>query len=153
VFGKIFFFIPTVLILSCAKPQYVSETTSQDLIATSKESKMDCSIAFSKSAVCITWYWESKPTDSDMGGFIFKTFRLNSFDQTPVEVDTTQIPEVILWMPSMMHGSTPTKTSRLDAGTYRVSNVFFIMPGEWEIKFQIKNGTEISDEATIRLTL
>jgi hypothetical protein len=51
----------------------------------------------------------------------------------------------------MGHGSTPTTTTRVDVGSYRVSNVFFTMPGEWELRLQAKNGTEVLDEANISI--
>lgn len=67
--------------------------------------------------------------------------------QTPIEKDMESLPQLVLWMSSMGHGSTPSQTQRLDVGTYRASNVFFIMPGDWQLKFQIKNGNELLDEA------
>lgn len=86
-----------------------------------------------------------------MGNLIFKTYRLNLLDQTPIEVDLFATPQVVLWMPSMGHGSTPTQTAWADQGTYRTTNVFFTMPGDWEIRFQVKNGSEVVDETRVRL--
>lgn len=49
--------------------------------------------------------------------------------------------EVILWMPSMGHGSAPTQVQRATDslgqilnGVYDVKNVFFIMDGDWEVR-------------------
>lgn len=49
--------------------------------------------------------------------------------------------DVVLWMPSMGHGSAPTQVERsLDAdgnvlpGVFNVRNVYFIMGGEWEVR-------------------
>lgn len=49
--------------------------------------------------------------------------------------------DVELWMPSMGHGSSPTQVvpmmdsdARPLAGMYLVTNVFFIMPGDWEVR-------------------
>ena len=66
---------------------------------------------------------------------IFKVSRTNIFDGSPVLTDIA-FPTLILWMPSMGHGSSPTRVERLDTGTYRASEVFFVMPGEWELKFE-----------------
>jgi hypothetical protein len=152
--GKNFFVsIFTVFIFSaCAEPKYVKESGLDNSSQTAQEAKVDCSVSFANSGLCLYWYWEKKPTSSDMGSLIFKTYKLNALDQTPVEVDAVQIPNLILWMPSMGHGSSPTKVNRVDVGTYRASNVFFIMPGEWELKFQIKIGTEITDEVKVNIT-
>lgn len=46
--------------------------------------------------------------------------------------------EVELYMPSMGHGSVPTKIEPLDDLTFRVFNVFFIMAGSWEIRIRQK---------------
>lgn len=54
--------------------------------------------------------------------------------------------EVSLWMPGMGHGSAPTQIQRvLDdqgqivVGTYQVSNMYFIMPGDWDVRVTLKS--------------
>jgi len=151
-FGKNLFLILTVaFVAGCAEPKYVRDSNTSNDGTNAQESKADCQVSFTNSGLCLTWFWEKKPTSTEMGSLIFKTYRLNSVDQTPIEVDLTSIPQVVLWMPSMVHGSTPTQTARVDEGTYRTTNVFFIMPGDWEIRFQVKNGTEVIDETHISL--
>jgi hypothetical protein len=142
-----------VLVLAgCTQPKYVNEANTQNNNS-AHEATTDCSVQFTQSQVCVSWYWEKKPTSNDVGSFIFKTYRLNTFDQTAIEVNSVSIPQVQLWMPSMGHGSTPTQVTQLDVGTYRAENVFFIMPGEWDIRFQIKDGDTVSDEAIVHITL
>jgi len=43
---------------------------------------------------------------------------------------------VVLFMPDMGHGSSPTKIAKLDTnpGLYRVSKIYFTMPGLWEVR-------------------
>lgn len=55
---------------------------------------------------------------------------------------------VRLWMPSMGHGSAPTQLQRvldgegrLLTGVYQATNVYFPMPGEWNVEL-ILNGAE-----------
>jgi hypothetical protein len=138
-------------VVGCAEPKYVKDSNTNNDGTNAQESKADCQVSFINSGLCLAWFWEKKPTSTEMGSLIFKTYRLNSVDQTPIEVDLTSIPQVVLWMPSMGHGSTPTQTARVDEGTYRATNVFFIMPGDWEIRFLLKNGTEVIDETRISL--
>jgi hypothetical protein len=139
------------LLAGCAEPKYVKDSEAGAGGTNAQESKAECQASFSTSGLCLTWYWEKKPTSTEMGSLVFKTYRLNSIDQTPIEVDLTTTPQVVLWMPSMGHGSTPTQTTRVDEGTYRATNVFFVMPGDWEIRFQVKTGTEVVDETHISL--
>lgn len=157
-FGKYLVYVLTVSVLTfvgCAKPTYVESSkdkTPRDS-GGQQENKLGCAVQFKVAGVCLTWYWEEKPTESNAGSLFFKAYRLNLLDQTPIEMDMASVPQVVLWMPSMGHGSIPTQTIRVDTGTYRATNVFFIMPGEWEIKFQIKEGTLVQDEAVVAITI
>lgn len=98
------------------------------------------------------WQWELMPTSTQVGSIIFKVVRANALDDSPMPVDLNSTPALVLWMPSMGHGSSPTTVEQVDTGSFRAKNVFFIMPGEWEIKFQIKEGNTVQDEAVVTLT-
>ncbi len=155
-FGKVLLTLFSILIslswMGCARPKYVQESTDSNNGSFEQGTKANCSITFSQSHLCLSWYWEQKPTSKEMGSLIFKTYRLNTFDQTSVPVDMPIVPTLVLWMPGMGHGSTPTQTTRLDVGTYRASRVFFIMPGEWNLQFQVQNGNDVTDEAKVSFT-
>lgn len=146
-FGNFFLSIFILVSISgCARPKYVNINNNNNT-ESAKETASDCKLSFTNSQICLVWFWETLPTSTTVGSLIFKTYQLNQFDQTPIEKDMESLPQLVLWMSSMGHGSTPSQTQRLDVGTYRASNVFFIMPGDWQLKFQIKNGNELLDEA------
>jgi hypothetical protein len=49
-----------------------------------------------------------------------------------------------LWMPSMGHGSSPVTIQRVtneqgqpEVGAFRISRIFFVMEGDWEIRFTL----------------
>ncbi|MCS6838952.1 MAG: FixH family protein [Bdellovibrionaceae bacterium] len=84
---------------------------------------------------CVTWQWIKKPNHSEYGSLLIKMFRLNRFDQSPVLLESTNSFVLELWMPSMNHGSSPTTVTKVDIGTYLVEQVFFIMPGDWELRW------------------
>ena len=44
-----------------------------------------------------------------------------------------------LWMPSMNHGSSPIKVINLGNGFIRLETIYFIMPGDWELRLEIKS--------------
>jgi len=157
-FGKIvaLIFLTCGVWTSCARPKYVEDSSPNQNSAGKIEAAAECTTTFSESQYCLNWYWETPPTSTRAGSLIFKVYRLNHFDKTPVVVDSALTPEVVLWMPSMGHGSTPTQTTRLDVGTYRVSNVFFIMPGEWDIRFIIKadgDASKTADSARVAISI
>lgn len=152
--------LATMLFGACAQPKYESIAAPAEQSGENKNENPSgesdsaaCEIRFKSSGLCVSWRWEAKPTGAKVGALVFKVFRQNLFDASPIETDLDGLPAVVLWMPSMGHGSSPTTVTRLDVGTYRASKVFFVMPGEWQIKIQLKNGNDVSDEALVSLTI
>lgn len=142
-----------LIVVGCAKPQSAVENqpVQTDQSQGPRETTTPCSVQMDLSRLCLTWSWEKRPTPQEYGSFVFKTFRLNLYDQTPIETNLDSHPKVILWMPSMGHGSVPTQVTQIDTGTYRVTQVFFTMPGDWEIRFHVTQDQEIIDHATISI--
>lgn len=60
---------------------------------------------------------------------------------------------VYLWMPSMGHGSSPVKISKVSQGEYEVSDAYFIMGGKWEIYFQLLKNKDVVDEVVLPISL
>ena len=128
----------TVCTAACARPRYLTQTPFG--IGTTKATQIfRCDAHFINQIYCIDLTWEQIPTESQPGSFIVKLVRPNLADQTslPVSLDSDQQLSVELWMPSMGHGSSPVTVTSIDTGTYRVSDVFFIMRGLWEIHIDI----------------
>jgi hypothetical protein len=96
--------------------------------------------------------WQAMPNETAYGSFTFKTFRPNAADGSPIPVDPPGTIAVVLWMPSMGHGSAPLAINKLDVGTFSASNVFFTMKGDWQIIFQLKSAGAVQDQAIIPIT-
>ena len=77
---------------------------------------------------------------------------LDQNDQTRA-VDPVATPFILLWMPSMGHGSSPVKIERLDVGVFKASEIFFIMPGPWDIRYQLKDGSDVIEENIQKVTI
>ena len=135
-----------LLVVDCARPNYVTSAG----LGTIKEDSITCQSRFA-SGKCLSYAWETNPTEEGFASFIFKSFRQNKADGSPVLEDLTFEPSVVLWMPGMGHGSSPVTVERLDIGTYRASKVSLYMHGQWEIRFLLKDRNEIKDHATIAL--
>lgn len=150
--GKIALALAALILAACAKPKY--ETVINSIGGGEKLEKVsDCRLKMPNTGYCALTVWEKAPAAKEAGILTLKIVRANALDDSPVLVELASPPAVILWMPEMGHGSVPTKVERVDQGSYRVSNVFFVMPGTWEIRIQIKNGNVVQDEAILDFTL
>ena len=101
-----------------------------------------CALELVKENLCASITWESEPTESTKGVFLLKFTNVAGAATAPA-----QAVGVKLWMPAMGHGSSPIQLAAVSAGVYRVSDVYFVMAGRWEIHVQLKNGTAVADEA------
>ena len=152
--GKKMFFIPAFAALfACAEPKYIIAQETKRENAFQSQKATECELRFRNSGYCLLWQWEKMPTSTEPGSLTFKIVRANALDDSPVPVNLDLAPALVLWMPSMGHGSIPTIVEQIDTGTYRAKNVFFIMPGDWELRFQIKDGSTIHDEAVVSLII
>lgn len=101
------------------------------------------------SGKCVSLDWEVLPTEEGFGQFLIKIWRPNLADETEVLEEIKEDVTLFLWMPSMNHGSSPVTVKKIDVGTYRVNDVFFTMPGDWDIHVQLKVNNEIKDQTVI----
>jgi hypothetical protein len=59
-----------------------------------------------------------------------------------------------LWMPNMGHGSFPTSVYRVSEGVYEITEIFFTMPGRWNLHFQLLDiNEEIKEEVLWEIDL
>ena len=54
-----------------------------------------------------------------------------------------------LWMPSMNHGSVSTKIEWIAPDTVLVKNIYFIMPGQWQLQMQINDEIDLNQELSL----
>lgn len=121
----------------CAQPNYGAQ--SENALG-STSGAADCGLKFRDS--CASLVWEVQPTEEKEGTFLLE------FSQA-IEQNVA----VVLWMPSMGHGSSPVIVEKLAPNRFRASRVFFVMPGEWEIRVQLKNGRELIEQVVLPYTL
>lgn len=56
---------------------------------------------------------------------------------SPEALAQVQSANVELFMPEMGHGSAPVKVDRLDQKHFQVSEAYFIMEGDWQVKVEV----------------
>lgn len=126
-------------LFGCAKAKYynlVPPTSGQS----GQSLSADCTLKFVQNDLCMQWFFvNGVPKSQENTEIILKIFRPNYYDNTVVYVDpVADVINVVLWMPSMGHGSVPTIVERVDVGTYKIKRVNFIMKGPWDLYFQIQ---------------
>jgi hypothetical protein len=143
-FGKLFFIISLFALPACAHPNYQDRTAPPSIAA---DGNKQCELRMPVSGICVQLTWEKQPSDSEKGIFTLR-FSLN---ESPANL--ANAPKVVLWMPSMGHGSAPVTVQAVSADFYRVSDVYFVMPGEWEIRIQIKDQNGAVDQVVQKITI
>lgn len=115
--------------------------------STVETTKLDeCHIRTSNPKICLQVEWIQTPQVNTDSPF---RFRLTTQDHVSVQ---PQGVDVDLWMPDMGHGSAPVIVESTDRG-YLVKDVFFIMPGLWQVRFRITSDSGETLEAALEITL
>lgn len=133
---------------ACARPDYIDPKIASQ----SQQPPHGCALELKNSALCASVEWTSGPQSPQESEFILKFWNNTGAVQGPY-ADPANTLSVILWMPSMGHGSSPVTIEKIQEGVYRVRRVFFIMPGDWEVRVFLKNGTTTVDQAVVSLVL
>lgn len=113
-------------------------------------------LTFAKGAVHAHATWQAGPQVSTES--LLKVEWKSGADHSPTEPPGTF--EVVLWMPSMGHGSAPTQIQRvLDAqgqplvGAYEISNMYFVMGGDWDVNLTLTYQDGTKETQTIKVNL
>lgn len=133
--------------VACAQPNYQDTSAAGGVV----NQAAACDLKLAVSGLCVELQWEVLPTEQDTGSFFLKFYHENAPDVAVVPAVGTVA--VQLWMPSMGHGSSPTKIEKLPTDIYRVYDVFFVMPGEWDIRIQLKDGKNVLDQVIQKFTI
>ncbi|OYZ18058.1 MAG: hypothetical protein B7Y39_14245 [Bdellovibrio sp. 28-41-41] len=80
--------------------------------------------------------------------------------KTHQTIELTDNIEVVLWMPSMGHGSAPTQLERaidangnLLAGVFNVRNVYFVMGGDWDVRVTLTDAQGAQETKSFKVSL
>ena len=109
-----------------------------------------CDLYFKSEDLCLNVTWEVLPP-ARANGTMLLTFT-DAKDAGRV-VTPKYTPNVILWMTSMGHGSKPVTLNFIEEGKFRSTNVFFVMGGPWDIKFQLKDGSTVVEEVVQKIKI
>lgn len=109
-------------------------------------------VTFKKSNYSFVVAWKVAPKKGETS-FFMRTWKNDVGTMNGPFQDLEKNLHIFLWMPTMGHGSAPVKIQKTAEGEYDVTNVQFIMGGKWDIKFQLKDGNQVVDEAVVSLSI
>ncbi|RPJ66214.1 MAG: hypothetical protein EHM20_17555 [Alphaproteobacteria bacterium] len=124
------------LILSCGKSPLLLKKNND----TSVISGLEVHKIFKTTNQSLTLNWLSPVNSIDEGHALLIVKQQN------IATDFTKDFSVILWMPTMGHGSSPIQIKKLGTGIYDLSQIYFIMDGLWHLRIQLKDGSNIIEE-------
>jgi hypothetical protein len=112
-------------------------------------SGQDCPLDFTKSGLCAKLTWDASPAGDQENSFTLHFYN----KATGAARDVDNEVSVLLWMPAMGHGSSPVQITALGNGGYSATHVYFVMPGAWEVRVQIKKNHQLVEQETTQVTL
>lgn len=114
-----------------------------------EKSISECPLYFESKELCGNLSWISYPTDKEMGtlSLTFWSKESGSSDG-PFTAPPGKI-HIYFWMPEHGHGSSPVRITG-DHGQYQIEDVFFIMPGNWDLHIQLLSEETTLDENVVK---
>lgn len=142
---------------ACAERKEAPANKSPSIAAAPEEPKSGCAHAL-QSGACVQYFWETVPGEGTEGSFYISITNPEAGSLGPTLKAVEENVSVVLWMPSMGHGSAPVEVERVAPGLYHATRVLFIMPGDWEIRIQLKDTAvghenEVKDQVSISVRL
>lgn len=115
-----------------------------------------CPLELKAFDLCASLTWTSFPSNDEKGTFTLRFWNRATGTESGPYITPERDVFVKLWMPSMGHGSSPvTLKPAIDSsrtsipGVFEASDVFFVMPGAWEIWIQLREQRTVLDQAKI----
>ena len=113
----------------------------------------DCPLEFPKSGLCASITWDSALSSENENTATLRFWDKATGAEAGPYRDAQGEVAVMLWMPAMGHGSSPVTVSAQGAGVYEVSKAYFIMPGAWDVRVQIKQNHQLFEQAVLSVNL
>jgi hypothetical protein len=121
-----------------------------------------CGLFFPKNKLCASLVLDHPASEEEGAQYTLKFWNseTSSAEGPYSSPDSSITVAVVLWMPSMGHGSSPTRVlQKRDpqgnpvAGLYSVQNVWFSMPGDWQVRIQLKQQRQVIEESIVNVQI
>jgi hypothetical protein len=95
----------------------------------------------------MTLNWENGPTSSGESQLLLTP------DVSSLYVPSLGEISLELWMPEHGHGSSPVMIEKTADNRIRITDIWFIMPGFWQLRFILTHPNGESESATVGVRL
>jgi hypothetical protein len=156
------FFCFTVFLWGCDVSPLLSHDNAIDNLDQPSDLQVEalsaCPLDFPGQDLCASLAWLQKPLDDEKGELLLRFWKKSTppLSDTGPFIDPPFSVTAKLWMPDMGHGSSPTRVvpeksinGDVLPGEYRVQEVYFVMPGKWEIWVELKQDRTVMTRAKI----
>ncbi len=120
---KYLLLILCLFISACGKPPYLKKS------AYLNSNNHDTLLFFEISNIVLEINWQTPISTTDSATAILKV----SQNGVPKPLPLNSL--IYLWMPSMGHGSSDITIKEIASGVYELSDIYFIMNGDWQLRF------------------
>lgn len=143
------------LVTGCGVSPLFNHRNADDMKSPSVALTDDCQLAFTKAGLCASLTWTKHETEDEPGAFTLRFWKKGDSAKGPF-VDPGRTVKVKLVMPGCPMVPGPVKVAGAkDAsgaaltGVFDATEVRLGMAGDWEIWIQLKEGTQVFDQAKI----
>lgn len=151
---NLFFLLNALIALSaCGVSPLLNHANAEDNKNNINVANENCPLDYPNAGLCAKIEWLVGPSGSGANSFTIKFWDKDTGAPAGPYVDPEHDVTVQLWMPSMGHGSSPVTVSKESTGIYKATNVFFIMPGDWDIRVKLVDGATVVEQAVQAVTI
>jgi hypothetical protein len=134
-FSQCFYLCLVLLLLSCGKSPLLNQKGNN----VSGSFGIEAQKVFRSSGIKLNITWLTNINSSEQAEAVLITTKNGVLTDLPAPYS------IYLWMPSMNHGSSPITITRLSPGVYKLTDIYFIMDGLWQLRIQLKSTTPIEE--------
>ena len=143
----LYYFLILITLNSCGDSPFLNEESPANEVVGNQNLNAE-GLPLNGEQLKIQPFWREGP-------FVLNQSRLlivvTDFEGVPVSPELEL--KVMLWMPDMGHGSFPVDVVEIDEGVFEAKEIFFTMPGYWDIHFQLTQREEVLEEVKWPLNL
>ena len=134
-----------IFLLGCGDSPFINKEVSNEVRGTPS---LENELVLPGENIVLKLYWNEGPRLSDES-----KLTIILLDDNGRPIDPKNSFKIMLWMPTMGHGSFPVSVKKLSQGVYEAREMFFTMEGNWDVHFQLIDGDKVKDEVKWGLEL